>query len=241
MGCRILYVVGRGVGGGLKGGCYRTRKSDFNDTDMKIVTGSAKIMRIETFCAQVFVFRAKRTTLPSNGTSSTNRWIIFHFISFLHIDGVISSTGAAWGKPAFPFRASFPAHLIPGLIHHSILLTAATATFPEFEIALSSAGFFLRHNAVALLPSPSVQHPLVIQGAQAQRDQRTNHVGADVERVEDAVVVEQRLDYLRGQPESEGHCEECEIERSATSGVQDPVEGDLIWGGKNVSWEVGAE
>lgn len=72
----------------------------------------------------------------------------------------------------------------------------------------------------------------MIQGAQAQRDQRSDHVGADVERVEDAAIVEQWLDYLRAQSESDGHGEESEIERSAASGVQDPVEGDLRGGEK---------
>lgn len=67
----------------------------------------------------------------------------------------------------------------------------------------------------------------MIQGAQAYRGQGPNEVGGDVERIEDAVIGEQALDYFRAQPESEGHNEEGEIERSAASGVQDPIEGDL--------------
>lgn len=66
----------------------------------------------------------------------------------------------------------------------------------------------------------------MIQGAHAHGGQRPDQVGADVERIEDAAVGEQSLDHLRSQTESEGYGEEGEIERSAASGVQDPVEGD---------------
>lgn len=67
----------------------------------------------------------------------------------------------------------------------------------------------------------------MIQGAQAQRDQRPDQVGADIKWIEGTPVGEQGLDDLRSKTESEGHGEEGEIERPATSSVQDPIEGNL--------------
>ena len=59
----------------------------------------------------------------------------------------------------------------------------------------------------------------MIQGAQAQRGQRPDQIGADVERIEGAIVGEQALDYFRAQTEGEGYGKEGEIERSSASGI----------------------
>ena len=65
----------------------------------------------------------------------------------------------------------------------------------------------------------------MVQSTQAQSGQRTHKVRGYIQWIEFAIIWEQCFDCFRAESQTECYQYKCEIEGSAASGVEDPVEG----------------